>query len=436
MPPSPQYKRHWGLGGSLYHWVVVMSCVNSPALLCSGCRSISYCSAACQRGDWPAHKLVCWRVDSDTGTHFVHRSSVHLHASPATTTGWCPADRAEITTPAPLTDRCSQSTELVCSALDSKLASVVPDASQRGPMVRALSVALIQYPARGRTGDEAELKTSAPKRPAPSPSSSSSSAASAATPMETSDAAEPLASSSSSPPDKATLEQLVGALLTLDKDSRRIVISYLDPETWVLGLHDSGSEVIRRDLRDPYFWGVWWTRRPVADAWLAVVRSIGRGQVPDNLAMFDALLSALRQKVHALRERVEDEALFYGRGNLWLQWHPGGSLPSEVPAVRLQNGRFGHTLRDAATVNMQKMRIVELSPFLPASLTRLNVSDNQLTSLPATLPASLHLLHVSSNQLTSLPATLPPTLIEVRAYNNPWQQRPPRVITNANIFIE
>jgi hypothetical protein len=34
-------------------------CNTSPAKLCHQCKSISYCSRACQSVDWPCHKLVC-----------------------------------------------------------------------------------------------------------------------------------------------------------------------------------------------------------------------------------------------------------------------------------------------------------------------------------------------------------------------------------------
>jgi hypothetical protein len=34
-------------------------CDGNGTLLCSGCKSIHYCSAGCQRMDWPVHKIVC-----------------------------------------------------------------------------------------------------------------------------------------------------------------------------------------------------------------------------------------------------------------------------------------------------------------------------------------------------------------------------------------
>jgi len=34
-------------------------CDRVGTLLCSGCKSIHYCSTACQRIDWPVHKIIC-----------------------------------------------------------------------------------------------------------------------------------------------------------------------------------------------------------------------------------------------------------------------------------------------------------------------------------------------------------------------------------------
>ena len=32
--------------------------------LCSGCRLVRYCGAACQKADWPAHRAACREVAS------------------------------------------------------------------------------------------------------------------------------------------------------------------------------------------------------------------------------------------------------------------------------------------------------------------------------------------------------------------------------------
>ena len=45
-------------------------------LLCGGCRCVSYCSAACQKADWPTHKGVCkqWKAAQQSATPSVTSS--------------------------------------------------------------------------------------------------------------------------------------------------------------------------------------------------------------------------------------------------------------------------------------------------------------------------------------------------------------------------
>ena len=38
-----------------------------PVQICSGCHETSYCSRDCQVLDWPAHRIVCARLERDTG---------------------------------------------------------------------------------------------------------------------------------------------------------------------------------------------------------------------------------------------------------------------------------------------------------------------------------------------------------------------------------
>jgi hypothetical protein len=68
-------------------------------------------------------------------------------------------------------------------------------------------------------------------------------------------------------------------------------------------------------------------------------------------------------------------------------------------------------------LNLTWLGLTEL-PELPAGLTELYCSFNQLTTLPDTLPAGLTTLHCSYNQLTTLPDTLPAGLIYLHCYNN------------------
>jgi len=57
-------------------------------------------------------------------------------------------------------------------------------------------------------------------------------------------------------------------------------------------------------------------------------------------------------------------------------------------------------------LDLSTLGLTEL-PELPAGLTTLYCSENQITRLPETLPADLQLLNCMSNQLTTLPKTLP-----------------------------
>ncbi|KAH7091650.1 hypothetical protein FB567DRAFT_617312 [Paraphoma chrysanthemicola] len=58
-------------------------CDNSGELACSGCKSIHYCSKACQKVDWPIHKIICkdyahfinTRPDAD------HHSAIYFNPS-------------------------------------------------------------------------------------------------------------------------------------------------------------------------------------------------------------------------------------------------------------------------------------------------------------------------------------------------------------------
>lgn len=38
---------------------ICTTCDESGTLICSGCKSIHYCSKACQKMDWPIHKIIC-----------------------------------------------------------------------------------------------------------------------------------------------------------------------------------------------------------------------------------------------------------------------------------------------------------------------------------------------------------------------------------------
>jgi hypothetical protein len=67
----------------------------------------------------------------------------------------------------------------------------------------------------------------------------------------------------------------------------------------------------------------------------------------------------------------------------------------------------------SGTLNLSNLGLTEL-PELPAGLTLLYCSNNQLTTLPDTLPAGLTTLYCFVNQLTTLPDTLPASLISLQ----------------------
>ncbi|EDS8998059.1 type III secretion system effector E3 ubiquitin transferase SspH2, partial [Salmonella enterica] len=75
-----------------------------------------------------------------------------------------------------------------------------------------------------------------------------------------------------------------------------------------------------------------------------------------------------------------------------------------------------------AVLNVGESGLTTLPDCLPAHITTLVISDNNLTSLPA-LPPELRTLEVSGNQLTSLPV-LPPGLLELSIFNNPLTHLP------------
>ena len=49
-------------------------------LLCGGCRCVSYCSAACQKADWPTHKATCkkWQAARAAQQPATHSSTTPL----------------------------------------------------------------------------------------------------------------------------------------------------------------------------------------------------------------------------------------------------------------------------------------------------------------------------------------------------------------------
>ncbi|EID1645956.1 type III secretion system effector E3 ubiquitin transferase SspH2 [Salmonella enterica subsp. enterica serovar Napoli] len=75
-----------------------------------------------------------------------------------------------------------------------------------------------------------------------------------------------------------------------------------------------------------------------------------------------------------------------------------------------------------AVLNVGESGLTTLPDCLPAHITTLVISDNNLTSLPA-LPPELRTLEVSGNQLTSLPV-LPPGLLELSIFSNPLTHLP------------
>ncbi|EHP4798982.1 type III secretion system effector E3 ubiquitin transferase SspH2 [Salmonella enterica subsp. enterica serovar Sangera] len=93
---------------------------------------------------------------------------------------------------------------------------------------------------------------------------------------------------------------------------------------------------------------------------------------------------------------------------VWSEWKraaPAEELRCRAAAVQkmrvcLNNGN--------AVLNMEESGLTTLPDYLPAHITTLFISDNNLSSLPA-LPPKLRTLSVSGNQLSSLPA-LPPKL--------------------------
>jgi Leucine-rich repeat (LRR) protein len=65
-----------------------------------------------------------------------------------------------------------------------------------------------------------------------------------------------------------------------------------------------------------------------------------------------------------------------------------------------------------------KNQLTTLPDTLPAGLTELDCSTNQLTTLPDTLPAGLTELDCSNNKLTTLPDTLPAGLTTLLCRSN------------------
>ncbi|NBT49306.1 MAG: hypothetical protein EBT07_16095, partial [Actinobacteria bacterium] len=68
-------------------------------------------------------------------------------------------------------------------------------------------------------------------------------------------------------------------------------------------------------------------------------------------------------------------------------------------------------------LDLTHMGLMEL-PELPAGITGLNCSGNELLKLPDALPAGLEWLQCSNNHLYSLPETLPAGLTELYCSGN------------------
>ncbi|EAT6417931.1 type III secretion system effector E3 ubiquitin transferase SspH2, partial [Salmonella enterica] len=107
---------------------------------------------------------------------------------------------------------------------------------------------------------------------------------------------------------------------------------------------------------------------------------------------------------------------------VWLAWRraaPAEESRGRAAVVQkmracLNNGN--------AVLNVGESGLTTLPDCLPAHITTLVISDNNLTSLPA-LPPELRTLEVSGNQLTSLPV-LPPGLLELSIFSNPLTHLP------------